>query len=140
MDNTIYIGLPFYDVDTIGKETLETEIDNHFLGEYKHISITTIPHWYRELNKKPLVTCKDANVPYKGTWQGLTEAFPIGKVIKLKECFYEVTTITLEVTGKEVLEETWLTTNSFNAVIHVKPYGVDIEADDAIIINLGVMS
>lgn len=139
MDNTIYIGLPFYDVDTIGKETLETEIDNHFLGEYKHISITTTPHWYRELNKKPKLSCKGISIPYKGNWQGLAETFPEGKVVMVKGAYYEVVSISVEVTGKEVLEGNWLTTDDYNSTIQVKPYGMDSYSDSEIVINLGVM-
>jgi hypothetical protein len=137
--SNIYIDLPFFDIDSIGIETTETELDNHCIGNYKHIRILTIPHWYKELNKKPKVTCKGVNVPYKGTWQGLSKVFPIGKVIKIKGCYYEVTTLILEVTGKEVLEGKWLDTDDFNATVNVKPYGVDTEADNEIVINLGVM-
>lgn len=139
MDNTIYIDLPLFDVESIDSNTDESEIDNHYLGEYQHIRIFTIPHGYKELNEKHKVACKGINIPYKDTWQELTEAFPVGRVIKIKDCFYEVTTISLEVTGKQVLEGTWLTTEDFNAKIQVKSYGTDSNSDNEIIINLGVM-
>jgi hypothetical protein len=137
--SNIYIGLPFFDIDSISLETTEGELDNQLIGNYKHIRILTIPHWYMELNKKRKVNCKAVNVPYEGTWQGLTDAFPIGKVIKIRGCYYEVTTLILEVTGKEVLEGKWLDTDDFIATINVKPYGVDTESDNEIVINLGVM-
>lgn len=41
---TMY-NLPFFDIFTIGVETTETELDNHCIGDYKHIRIFTIPHW-----------------------------------------------------------------------------------------------
>jgi hypothetical protein len=139
MDNTIYISLPFFDIDTIGVDTEESNIDNHYIGDFKHIKIFTVPFEYKEINNKPKVNCKGVNVPYKGTWQRLTEAFSIGKIVKIKGCFYEITTITLEVTGKEVLEGKWLDTDNYNAVINVKPYGVETEASNEIVISLGVM-
>lgn len=52
---------------------------------------------------------------------------------------YEVVSISLEVTGNEVLERKYLDMEDYIATINVKPYGVDTEADDEIVINLWVM-
>jgi hypothetical protein len=115
----------------------DEDFDNVFMGSLDHIRIYTIPKWYFETNKlQQLVRLEGATgtrpkLPTPNDWQELASKYPIGKVLKVKEDYYEVIGITVDiVTGEFIdveaergLSANWTDTDLYTAVVEVKPYG-----------------
>jgi hypothetical protein len=100
-------------------------LDNVCVGCVQDIKVYTTG--YLDEGK---VECKGVKLPCQGGWQGLSDRYPKGKVLKLREDFYEVTGITVSIATSEFvsngnLSDRWTDTDRFTAEVNVKPYGTD---------------
>jgi hypothetical protein len=123
---------PVQEIDLQHWENGEAIEDNMFVGNFEHIRIYTVPKWYfktNKLNKKIRLdgVNRSIDLPSPNNWAELASRYPIGKVLKIKDDYFEVVTVTIEIVTEAFKNDSWTDTDLFTATIEIKPYG---EADD----------
>jgi hypothetical protein len=123
---------PVHEVDLQHWENGEETEDNMFVGNFEHICIYTIPKWYfEENNLKQKIRLVGVNrsidLPFPNNWSELASRYPLGKVIKIKDDYFEVVAVMLEIVTEAFKNGSWTDTDLFTATIEIKPYG---EAED----------
>ncbi|KQU17236.1 hypothetical protein ASG65_10095 [Bacillus sp. Leaf13] len=122
------IDLHHYD-----KDVDEAIDDNMVIGDFNGISISSIAEWYFNTNKLQgkiiLGSNTKVNLPAVPSWKELTERYPEGKILKVKEDFFEVTGIDVDIVTEAFKDNTWQDTDLWTATVYVKPYGKKVVED-----------
>lgn len=119
---------PVHEIDVPHWQNGEEIDDNMFVGNYEHIRIYTIPEWYFEANNlKQKISFEVfnhmVNLPVPSSWSELASKYPIGKVLKIKDKYFEVVGVNVEIVTEAFKNGSWNNTDLYTAEVEIKPCG-----------------